>query len=236
MMNVLVMGDEHTYGYGLSGGKLSYIGHFIRQISRAGQSVSVEAYAHLTIPQMLTTLAQLPLNRYDLIILQLDERLCESSGQMEATTMAKRMSPVLPHLTENFRPSLSGLASRLKAFKAAALSYVRPARARMLMSLLKTLRPYRHNVLIVTPFPVREWLSHWIRQRNRAILLDEADEQLFSVFDSDSIIEPREEYFLANDPWHLNAISHEMLGRSLFDFYLSAPTIVTVQTIKREKS
>ena len=60
-MNVLVIGDEHTYGYGLPGGNLSYIGQFIRQISRAGRAVSVEAYAHLTMAQTIAMLAKLPL-------------------------------------------------------------------------------------------------------------------------------------------------------------------------------
>ena len=181
-MNVLVIGDEHIHGYGLSAGQLSYVGHFVRQLSRAGQRVSVEAYAHLTLPQVQTTLAQCPLDRYDLIILQLD-------------------------------------AALLQAGRSSAL--------------LKQLRPYRHAVLLLTPLPHRKWSNQWQRRRGRAALLRIADEQFFSVFDSDLVIQPREEYFLPDDRQHLNAVSHELLGRSLVDFYESAPTIVTIQVIRR---
>ncbi|GAB3941387.1 hypothetical protein GCM10028805_04540 [Spirosoma harenae] len=230
-MNVLVIGDEHTYGYGLSAGKLSYIGHFIRQISQTGQNVSVEAYAHLTIPQIVTALSHLPLNRYDLIMLQLDHSLLypARSASME-TCMA---APILPYSHKEFKQT-RGL-DQLKSVGNAILSFVRPNRSLIVTSLLKILRPYRHNVLLMTPFPHRERLNQWLRHRSRAILLDEADEQLFSVFDTDSVIEKGEEYFLTNDKEHLNAISHELLGRFLFDFYLSAPTIVTIQTIRREQ-
>lgn len=234
-MNVLVIGDEHTYGYGLPGGKLNYIGHFIRQISRAGQTVSVEAYAHLTIPQMVAMLSQLPLSRYDLIIVQLDTSLLQSSDkQLDCT--APLALPMLPYSSVRFRQTKgSTLGTRLAAIRDVALSFVRPNSSFVFSSLLKKLKPHRHNVLLLTPFPHLNRVDQWLQQRSRTLVLDEADEQLFSVFDTDSVIRPKEEYFLNGDDDHLNAISHEILGRSLFDFYLSAPTIVTVQTIKREE-
>jgi hypothetical protein len=57
--------------------------------------------------------------------------------------------------------------------------------------------------------------------------------QAFSVFDSDAVVKPRDEYFLTNDSGHLNAIGHELVGRALFDFYLAAPTIVAIHSIRR---
>lgn len=232
-MNVLVIGDEHTYGFGLEGGNLSYIGHFIRQVSLAGQAVSVEAYAHLTMAQMSSTLAQLPLNRYDLIILQLDHRILQPSA-FDSIDVPCLATPVLCQ-SFDLKANSTGtqVLSPLKAAKTILSSLLRSRRNMALSMLLKQLRPYRHNVLILTPFPHLNRANQWVRQRSRNVLLDEADKQLFSVFDSDSIIRPQEEYFLANDPQHLNAISHELLGRSLFDFYLSAPTIVTIQAIRR---
>ncbi|GAB4024161.1 SGNH/GDSL hydrolase family protein [Spirosoma gilvum] len=234
-MNVLVIGDEHTYGYGLPGGKLNYIGHFIRQISRAGQTVSVEAYAHLTIPQIVATLSQLPLNRYDLIILQLDNSLLQPVKK-SLTNASGLATPILPYSSVRFRQTKrSTFGSRLSALCDALLSFVRPNRSLIVDPLLKKLKPYRHNVLLLTPFPRLNRVDQWLQQRSRTIVLDEADDQLFSVFDTDSVVLPKEEYFQNGDGEHLNAISHEILGRSLFDFYLSAPTIVTVQTIKREE-
>lgn len=219
-MNVLVIGDEHTYGYGLSEGKLSYLGHFIRQISRAGGAITVEAYAHLTMPQLSSTLAQLPLNRYDLIILQFNCNLFQS---VNANGLgAQRVAiPIVPY--------------QLKVLGTMLLSMVWPPYGLTgIKALLNQLRPYRHNVLLLTPLPHRGLIRRWLQKRSRTVLLNEADKQVFSVFDSEQVIRPREEYFLPDDPEHLSAVSHELLGRELFDFYQSAPTIITIQSSRRE--
>ena len=234
-MNVLVIGDEHTYGYGLSGGSLNYIGHFIRQVRLAGQPVLVESYAHLTMPQVSSTLAQLPLNRYDLIVLQLDHTILQPTA-FEANGVPCLTMPVLPYCLNPENPSHAVKrtpSTYLRDMSRLLGSFVLPFRKMALSLVLQQLRTYRHNVLILTPFPRQTQISQWLRQRSRALLLEKAEEQLFSVFDTDSVIRPNEEYFLANDQIHLNAISHELIGRALFDFYLSAPTIVTIQTIRR---
>lgn len=234
-MNVLVIGDEHTYGYGLPEGNLSYIGHFIRNISRAGRAVSVEAYAHLTMAQTTATLAQLPLNRYDLIILQLDHTLIQTATA-PATHSSGVAIPVFP-ASNALRRKLGArkIIDQVTILKNSLLSFIFPNRATSSISvLLNQLRPYRHNVLLLTPFSSLVPISEWLRRRSRAVLLREADKRLVSVFDTDAVIRPREEYFLPNDTEHLNAVSHELLGRSLFDFYQSAPTIVTIQAFRRE--
>jgi hypothetical protein len=230
-MKVLVIGDEHTYGYGLSSGHLSYIGHFIRQISQAGRAVSVEAYAHLTMAQTVATLAQLPLNRYDLIVLQLDHTLIQTASSPFSRPPGAEV-PVLSGLSMFSRPEVR---NRLKALGAAFLSFIRPPHDLTSISvLLNQIRPYRHNVLLLTPFPHLDSVSRWLRKRSRAVLLREADRRLVSVFDTDLVIQSREEYFLPGDAQHLNVISHELLGKSLFDFYQSAPTIVTIQAFRKE--
>lgn len=232
-MNVLVIGDEHTYGYGLSGGKLSYIGHFIRQFSQAGQAVSVEAYANLTMTQIVATLDRLPLNRYDLIMLQLDETILQPTD----STLTGPPYVAVPYSSE-LAPGANppAIRTRLKSIGSALLTFLWPLRARTALSvLMKQLRPYRHNVLLMTPFPHRNAIDRWLRKQSRAVLLDEADAHVFSVFDTDLVIQPREEYFLPNDKEHLSAVSHELLGRAVFDFYQSAPTIVTIQAIRREE-
>lgn len=235
-MKVLVIGDEHTYGYGLSGGKLSYLGHFIRHISRTGQDVSIEAYAHLTMPQISSTLARLPLNRYDLIILQFNHSLLQSTRTASSSIQRVAM-PMLPHpLVLEKSTTRATFLQRLKALKTALFSMAWPPYGLAgIAALLKQLRPYRHNVLLLTPLPHRTWVSRWLQTQSREVLLQEADKQLFSVFDADSVIQLREEYFLPNDPEHLSAVSHELLGRVLFDFYQSAPTIVTIQSVRREQ-
>lgn len=235
-MNVLVIGDEHTYGYGLSGGKLSYLGHFIRHISRAGQDISVEAYAHLTMPQIASMLAQLPLDRYDLIILQFNHNLLQSA-KSDSSRISRVTTPVLPHPLRLGRPGVHAtLLQRLNMLRTGLISMIWPPYGMSgISALLKQLRPYRHNVLLLTPLPHRTWVSRWLQKQSRTVLLEEADKQVFSVFDTDSVIQLREEYFLPNDPKHLSAVSHELLGRVLFDFYQSAPTIVTIQSVRREQ-
>ena len=234
-MKVLMIGDEHTYGYKLPTGKLSYLGHFIRQISQAGQAVSVEAYAHLTMPQISRLLTQLPLNRYDLIIVQCNQSLLLPVSDA-LSDERQPTGPVLPYpFVQPESMVQPDFKNSWKTITRALLSMLLPQYGlKGITSLFKQLRAYRHNVLLLTPLPCRTGISQWLQRRSRAILLNEADKQLFSVFDSNLVIQPREEYFLPNDPEHLNAVSHELLGRVLFDFYQSAPTIVTVQSIRRE--
>ncbi|GAB3711243.1 hypothetical protein GCM10027592_48620 [Spirosoma flavus] len=231
-MNVLVIGDEHTYGYGLPNGKLSYIGHFIRQIKRSGQAVSVEAYAHSTMRQGLSTLKKMPLEHYDLIILQLDAAVIQPINPVRKH---KNNLPLLPYLTEGgLKNERKSFAGRIKSVVGLLLATLLPIRSRTYFgALLKQIRPYRHKVLLLTPFPSRHPMEQWLNQRSGQIMLALADKQLVSVFDTDSIIRSGDEYFLPGDTKHLSAVSHELLGRSLFDFYESAPTIVTVQAVRR---
>lgn len=237
-MNILVLGDEHTYGYGLSGGNLSYIGHLIRQLGRVGQTVSVEAYAHLTTRETMALLTQLPLDRYDLILLQSDGQLLETYHH---TAPAKTgvFIPVLPRLCPEARPRVSpgkALSNQAKAIGKLLNYLVKPRRSRGLVQLLNQLRLYRHNVMLITPLPHRRGAQRWLRSLTRALVMREANRQSFSVFDANRVIRSQEEYFLPNDSEHLSAVSHELMGCSLFDYYQAAPTIVTVQSQNRNQS
>lgn len=237
-MNILVFGDEHTYGYGLSSGNLSYVGHMIQQLRRAGQDVSVEAYAHLTINQAASMLAQLPLSRYDLIVLQGGSQVLDSA-QYDTPARAGFCMPILPYpgFTDKSSDSLGkSLIHQVKAVGKLLHYLLKPRQTCAFCQLLKQIRPYRHNVVLLTPLPHGQQFQRWLRNRVRTLVLREADRQSFSVFDSSAVIKPRDEYFLPNDAEHLNAISHELLGRSLFDYYQSAPTIITVQSPNRNQS
>jgi hypothetical protein len=243
-MNILILGDAHTYGYGLSAGQLSYIGHFIRQISQSGPAVSVEAYAHLTIPQAISTLSRLPLNQYDLIIIQPNQHWLITRSNTSIRWSSSKPEPLSPSLLWPLRTDLVAIPgpatrNRLRSLIQMTswrlrnwLGLTKPPKA--LLELLRLLSPYRHNVLLVTPFAHLNPWCHAQREHCRVVLQQEGEKQLFSVFDSHLIVAPREEYFLADSQTFLNNISHELVGRALFDFYQSAPTIVTVQAIKRE--
>lgn len=241
VMTILLVGDEHTYGYGLSARQLSYMGHFVRQLSRTGRSVTVEVYAHLTIPETTAMLTRLPLSHYDLIVLQLGPDLMERGvvGSRPAQSTHCLWLPLLnppgPAGEASGRPGwLKRVGSIGKTLVTLAASFV-PAsnRAGGLAALLNVLRPYRHTVMLMTPLPCRTLPGQWRRMRSRSILLKKRASQGFSVFDTAAVVLPHDEYFLPDDGEHLNAVSHELIGRALFDFYQSAPTIVTVQTINR---
>lgn len=235
-MKVLVIGDEHTYGYGLQTEQLSYLGHFVRQISRLGQSISVDAYPHLTLTQTVTVLNQLPLGQYDLIVLQADPTWCRVAPSA-LTPELSTGAVFLPGLHEPPKPAHRGIARQLMQFGSAVLTnYLNRLRQKstgieVLMNLLK---PYRHTVIWLTPMPHRSATVQWVRRQVRATVRLATDRHSFSLFDTDQVIQPREEYFLSNNPEHLNAVSHELLGRALFDFYQSAPTIVTIQPFRRQ--
>ena len=235
-MTILLMGDEHTYGYGLSARQLSYVGHFVRRLSHADQSVTVDAYAHATLSESVQLLARLPLNQYDLIVLQLGPDLLRHllrsrSESRAAVPVLPILKPAEPHADRPKKRQFAAAAAQLLDVAASVV----PAAGYPgeLARLLTLLRPYRHTTLLVTPFPCRTWPGQWLRERSRSVLLNEGTSQAFSVFDSGTVVQPRDEYFLTDDDEHLNAVGHELIGRALFDFYQSAPTIVTVQAINR---
>ena len=239
-MKILLLGDGHAYGYGLStcgspARQLSYVGHFVRQLSRSGRSVTVEAYAHLTLSESTALLARLPLGQYDLIVLQPGPDLAGRNVLRPARSVRSAAGFALPILNPpvlgSSRPTPPDVRKRMGAIARTlcnvALSLVPtvscPGGLRQLLTLL---RPYRHTTVLMTPFPRRTW--QWSQKRSRSVLLRHGTNQAFSVFDTGAVVGPRDEYFLTGDEEHLNAVSHELIGRALFDFYQSAPTIVTI--------
>jgi hypothetical protein len=236
-MNILLLGDEHAYGYGLSGRQLSYMAHFIRQLSQTGRSVTVEAYSHLSLRESTALLTRLPLAQYDLIILQLGPDLIERnlpglSPDRAPLTVVKQPLFITGKPSGGLRQTGNVLKKLFNLAASAVPSLNCPGG---LVNLLTLLRPYRHNVLLMTPFPSETWLDQWMREHSRLVLLEQGRSQLFSVFDTNDVVQPRDEFFLTNDREHLNGVSHELIGRALFDFYQSAPTIVTVQRINRNE-
>jgi hypothetical protein len=249
-MKILIIGDRHVGGYGLTAGQISFVGHFIRQISETGRAVSVEAYVHSTLSGVHSTLSQLPLERYDLIVVQggqgcLDhpaglgallvrstDNLPDMSGDVILPDWLQPMQKAKPSGMLNQLSKIGKLLSvkSLAAFgRLPRLLTVRQE----LTNLLTLLRPHRHKVILLSPFPHREPIYQWLRQQGKALFMRSEVLQSFSVFDSDAVVQPREEYFLTNEPGYLNTIGHELVGRALFDFYLAAPTIVAIHSIRR---
>lgn len=239
-MNILLLGDGHPCGCGLSARQLSYMGHFVRQLSRSGRSVTVEAYAHLTLSETTGLLARLPLGQYDLIVLQPGSDLIQrpaGGSSLLRSGVDSALSILNPPVLGDGLPLRATLPERLstagRALLDLAVSVVPTVGGSGVGQLLTVLRPYRHNVLLMTPFPCKATPERWLRSRGRSVLLRKGANQAFSVFDTAAVVRPRDEYFLTGDNERLNAVSHELIGLALFDFYQSAPTIVTVQTANR---
>lgn len=249
-MKILIIGDQHVGGYGLSAGQLSFIGHFVRLIRQTGHTVSVEAYAHSTLSAIRLMLSQLPLEQYDLVIIQAGKGCLDhpagngalwihDSGQYADLSGDLVLPACLQLPVEQRLEKKAGWLS-----KAAYLLYVKTmARFGQLprvhtvkqemKALLTLLKPYRHKVLMLSPFTHRDPIVRWLRQEGRALFLQEDVRQMFSVMDSDTVIQSREEYFLPTDEGYLNAVGHELVGHALFDFYLAAPTVVAIHSIRR---
>lgn len=214
-MKILIIGDQHTTGFGLPAGQIGFVGHFVRQISRAGQGVTAETYPKVNLTDIRTLLTQLPLEKYDLIIWQ--------SG-------------------EGYRPVPAAPANRLSAAWQQVRRWVltqlvgsAPVQTVPVdvSGVLQLLRPHRHKVLIMTPIPQQDGcLRRWYEQ-GRLQLLSQGQQQGFSVFDTARHIRPTSEYFLDQRPAFLNAVGHELIGRALFDFYQATPTIVAIRSVRK---
>jgi hypothetical protein len=70
-------------------------------------------------------------------------------------------------------------------------------------------------------------VSGWLRRKGSTILKREGQHRGFRVFDVQSLVDSREEFFITGDRERLNAISHELIGRRLYDFYRTEPSITT---------
>lgn len=214
-MKILVIGDQHTTGYGLPAGQVGFVGHFVRQISRAGQAVTAETHPSTRLTDVQALLSQLPLENYDLIIWQCGEGCWPGPAKPTG-----RLAAV-------------GTWIRQRFFFGSAGAVGVPENTVELMAVLQRLRPHRHKVLIMTPAPTpNRYLYPWCEQ-GRQVLLRQGQQQDFSVFDTSRHVRPTPEYFLDRLPAFMNAVAHELVGRALFDFYQATPTIVAIRSVRK---
>lgn len=214
-MKILVIGDQHTTGFGLPAGQVGFVGHFVRQISRAGQAVTAETHTSASLTEVRTLLSQLSLENYDLIIWQSGEGCW----------------PVPARATNRLLAAGQWLRQRIPA--RSILAFGGQATSAEPMSVLQLLRPHRHKVLIMTPVPIQNRQLYGYYEQGRQLLLRQGYEQGFSVFDTSRHIRPTPEYALDHMPNFLNAVAHELVGRALFDFYQATPTIVAIRSVRK---
>lgn len=212
-MHLLVIADSLHYDAGLTS-RQSYLDQFVQQLERSGREVIVTYHAPMALCTIADVLQRVPLQRYDLIILQVANRHLRDSG------LALR-----PTTGERLREYAMAWAVRIQWW----LDRVRPLREvhQQLARILETLRFHRHRVILLTPFPHREPVSGWLRRKGSDLLKSEGRYRGFRVFDVQALIDSREEFFITGDRERLNAISHELIGRRLYDFYRTEPSITT---------
>ncbi|MFC5411989.1 hypothetical protein ACFPMF_21880 [Larkinella bovis] len=212
-MHLLVIADHLHYDAGLTS-RQSYIDQFVQQIERSGQEVVITYFAPMALATISEVLHRVPLRRYDLIILQIANRHLRDSRLALHPTRSKQ-------LTEYLTVAKLNLLSWLRG--------IRPLREvrKNLLLMFKTLRYHRQRVILLTPFPHREPVSGWLRRKGSKLIKNEGRHWGFRVFDVQALIDSGEEYFIPGDRERLNAISHELIGRRLYDFYRTEPSITT---------
>lgn len=212
-MHLLVIADSLHYDAGLDS-RQSYIDQFVQQLERGGLEVVVTYHAPMALYTIAEVLERVPLRRYDLIILQIANRHLRDSQLVLRPTAGERI-----------REHVLSWKFRVQSW----LDQVRPLREvhHHLTRILETLRFHRHRVILMTPFPHREPVSGWLRRKGSELLKSEGHYRGFRVFDVQALIDSREEFFITGDRERLNAISHELIGRRLYDFYRTEPSITT---------
>ncbi len=98
---------------------------------------------------------------------------------------------------------------------------------------LLPLRAHRHRTLFLTPFPHQHQGWHRLVRRAANRLIELGEQTGLTVFDTGRLIGRGDEYFLPDDPARLNAVSHELVGSWLYDFYRQQPVIALPGEVSR---
>lgn len=205
-IRVLVIGDFHTYHVP---DQRRFTEQFARRLRQTGRPVTVTCYTPFALSAVPPLLAQIPLHRYDLIVLQVGHNALQDVREDGRKPLAQSSSNFI-----NFLRGLTpGTLVRLRTI--VRLGTVRQE----LQAILNCLQPYRQNVVILTPFPHRESFSHWLRKQGQRLLIRAGKRGNMQILDVYRLIKPREEYFLSGDSAHLNASSHELIGAHLYELY-----------------
>lgn len=239
--NLLVLGGSHVYGHGVADGE-SFVAQLSRRLLREGLSLSVECHAPVSMDTMAMLLPRLPLREYDLIVLQAghDElqktrTIRELFSRKDASVFccqhpfsgAETARPPAPRGWRWYRylSDAVGLTTLRVMTGLAGLPRLQQTR-KTLRTILDSLQPYGHNVVLLTPFPHQDAISGWLRKQGRVMFLEEGSRAFMPVFDAHALLNMGDVCFLTDDPANLNAVGHELVGSSLYDFYRIGTTAV----------
>lgn len=226
---LLVLGSDHVYGHQIAAGQ-SFVEQLVRRLSNEGRSLTVECHAPLSLLAMTRLLPRLPLQQYDLIVLQPGHHELQRPNALSALFAtdsdanlpagqpvgATPCGPPASPLRHWWRDACALAGLRL------ATGLVRLPRLRQtrhqLRAVLEGLQACGHNVVLVTPFPHQDPISGWLRRQGQRLFLEEGHRAFVSVFDAHALLDVGDVCFLPNTPANLNALGHELVGSALYDF------------------
>ncbi len=209
----------------------SFIGQLTRRLAREELSLTVDYYAPMSLAAMTGLLPRLPLQQYDLIVLQPGQIELQRPASLR-TLLATKPAYVTPadwsisaggpgrHNRNLIRVCRDGCARTGLQLMASLTGLPRLQRMRHeLRTLLDGLQPCGHNVVLVTPLPHPDLIGNWLRRQGRRVFLEEGYRAFMPVFDAYALLNVGDVCFSAADPSRLNALGHELLGSALYDFF-----------------
>ncbi len=212
-----------------------------RRLSREGLTLTVECHAPVSMATMAVLLPRLPLRQYDLIVLQAGHTELQYNASFRdlfayETPPADRPPYHTPR-SNLPQPKRRGFRWYQRLSDAIGLTMIRlfsgiaglprlQQTRHNLRTVLDTLQPYGHNVVLLTPFPHQEPVSGWLRKQGRSLFLEEGYRAFMPVFDTHALLNMGDVCFLTDEPAQLNAVGHELVGSALYDFYRVGTSVV----------
>ena len=84
-----------------------------------------------------------------------------------------------------------------------------------LIEILNALSIHQNKILLLTPFPVKERTTNFLRQQGRDVFMEESKLRGIQCVDTHSIIAKNISDLLSSDDCHLNEKGHEIIYREI---------------------
>lgn len=232
-MHLLILADTTLSGQELPH-RNTYTEQFVRRLERAGHQVVVSYHLPMTLQRAARLLSDLPLHRYDLILLQLGNLELQYPPQNAEVSLHRRLLNTPVALPPSFLRNRLLAWLRFQQFRLTARrkrTGWRAALERQLENVLYPVQLHGHRTILITPFPHRKMEHRWMRQQGAQLFFEMGRRIGVSVFNTHAVVQERDEYFSdpGSDGGCLSASTHELLGNTLYDFYRGVPVYLAKQ-------
>lgn len=207
VLSILILGGSASSGangFSMPHGH-GYVPRLLEQLQRAGWQVQIECHTPVDLDRIQPVLQGLNLSRFDLILLELGHT---------------RLTIPQPSNTNRLGAFIRS-AGRLMALRLLNWTNRVPQLRNTdacLLDLLYYMQPCRHRLVLLTPFPHPQSVSHWLRMRGRDLFWKHARRTMIPVFDTTLVLGRGEEFFADEQQGNLSGVAGDLLGQSLFDF------------------